>query len=85
MAQAIKVRYRGHLQEMTHTPEETLQAGRVQDVLAQVKKKYGAAAYKEAKSMLIAVDGQSILLMQRFKTPLPEGATLSFLPLCGGG
>jgi len=82
---SITVRYRDPLKELTKTAEEQLDAGRVKDILAHIKKSYGSDAGKLAKSMLIAIDGDSIALRQNFATKLVDGETVQFLPICGGG
>ena len=81
----IKVRYRAHLAQLTNAGEEVLEAASVKDVLKHIKKNFGAEAEKSAKSMLIAVNGQSILQLKHFKTPLSEGDEVAFMPICGGG
>ena len=81
----IKVRYRARLAQFTNTGEETLEAASVKDVLAHIKKSFGADAEKNAKAMIVAVNGQSVLQLRHFKTPLQDGDEVSFLPICGGG
>jgi len=81
----IKVRYRAHLAELTKTGEETLEAASIRDLLSHIKRSFGQEAEKTAKSMIIAVNGQSILQLKVYKTPLHDGDEVSFLPICGGG
>ena len=81
----INVYYRASLAELTGKTEEAIEAATVKDVLNYIKKAYGAAARKEAKRMLIAVDNDSIQLRQGFDTKLSEGMAVRFLPICGGG
>jgi len=81
----IKVRYRAHLAQLANISDEELNAASVKDVLKHIKKKYGTEAEKKAKSMIIAVNGQSILQLKHFKTQLVDGDEVSFLPICGGG
>lgn len=81
----IKVRYRAHLAALTKLSEESLEAASVKDVLKHIKKNFSAEAEKKAKSMIIAVNGQSILQLKHFKTLLQDGDEVSFLPICGGG
>jgi MoaD family protein len=81
----VKVKYRGQLQSVTGLKEETVEAPCVQDVLDGIKTRYGNAAERAAKSMLIAINGESILLRQRYHTLLKDGDELSFFPICGGG
>ena len=81
----ITVIYRGSLAENTGTRTEQLEAEKVQDVLRHVKKAYGATVYKQAKAMLIAVNGVSILQMKVFATTLADGDAVSFFPLAAGG
>lgn len=79
------LKYRGALASLTGKPGEEVGASGVGDVLEHIKNQYGARAYKEAKRMLIAVDGTSILLLDRYKTPLSAGQTVTFLPMSAGG
>jgi molybdopterin converting factor small subunit len=81
----VKVKYRGELQSVTGLKEETVEAPCVKDVLDCIKTRHGGAALKAAKSMLIVINGESILLRQRYRTLLKDGDELSFLPICGGG
>ena len=80
----VKVYYRA-LSQQTGKTEETIPAETVKDVLAYIKKTYGSDTYKEARRMLIAVDGDSIQLHKGFDTRLEEGMEVRFLPICGGG
>ena len=81
----ITVKYRGALSEMTGVSLEELQAETVGHVLRHIGKTWGKNAQKEAKRMIIAVNGRSILLLDNEKTALKDGDTVSFLPICGGG
>ena len=81
----IIVRYRAHLAEITKTASDSIDAANIKDVLAHVKKQYGAEAEKLSKTMLIVVNGQSILLLKHYKTVLKDGDEVCFLPICGGG
>jgi MoaD family protein len=81
----ITVRYRAHLAEIAKTTDESVKAANISDVLRHIKKQYGVEAEKLAKTMLIVVNGQSILLLKLFKTVLKDGDEVSFLPICGGG
>ena len=81
----VTVRYRAEMQQFMHCAEEQLPPCRVSDVMRHIKKTYGRPAEKHARSMLIVVDGESILLLQGFRTKLQSGQTLAFLPVCGGG
>jgi molybdopterin converting factor small subunit len=85
MAETITVTYRGALAELTGRKEETIPAASVRDVLTHVKTAYGAPTLKTAKTMLITVNGRSILHMKLYKTSLKAGDTVSFLPICAGG
>jgi len=84
MAQ-VKVYYRAALAELTGKKEETIEAAAVRDVLAFIKKSYGADAHQAAKRMLIAVNNDSIQLHEGFATRLTDGIAVRFLPICGGG
>jgi len=81
----VTLRYRGPLAEAIGKEEESLSVGTVRDALKHIKSAYGAKAEKLAKTMLIVIDGESILLRKGFATPLREGEILQFLPICGGG
>ena len=81
----VTVKYRSHLAELTKTAVESVEAVAVKDVLRHIKAQFGAEAEKEAKTMLIAVNGQSVLHLALFKTALKDGDEVSFLPICGGG
>jgi molybdopterin synthase sulfur carrier subunit len=85
MAESITVTYRGGLGELAGRKEEAIQAETVKDVLAHIKAAYGANAQKEAKAMLITVNGKSILKLDIYKTRLAPGDAVSFLPICAGG
>jgi len=81
----ITVRYRAQLAELTKTASEIIDAVNIKGILNQIKKQYGAEAEKLSKTMLIVVNGQSILLLKHYKTVLKDGDEVSFLPICGGG
>ena len=81
----INVKYRAALTEFTKIAGESIDAEDVKDVLHHIKKNYGAKTEKLAKTMLIVVNGQSILQLGHFKTVLQNGDEVSFLPVCGGG
>ena len=81
----ITVKYRAHLAALTKAEKDSIEAAHVKDVLRHVKTRYGSDAEKLAKTMLIVVNGQSILKLQHFKTGLKDGDEVSFLPICGGG
>ena len=82
---SIHVCYRGPLMEATGVESEALSVNTVRDIIKHIKGKYGADAEKVAKAMLIAIDGESILLRKSFATKLTEGETVQFFPICGGG
>ena len=62
-----------------------MEARTVSDIMAHIKSLYSKEAYREAKRMLIVINGESIQLRRGYKTALAEGDCLSFLPICGGG
>ena len=82
---SVKVRYRAHLAGLTKTGEEQVEAATVKEVIRHIGKCFGTQAEKTAKSMIVAVNGQSILHLDLFKTVLQDGDEVSFLPICGGG
>ena len=55
----VKVVYRGALPELTGTGEERVEAATVAEVMAHIKRKYPKEAYREAKRMLIVINGES--------------------------
>jgi len=81
----IDIRYRSYLAKLTETERETIEASNIKDVLRHIKKNFGADAEKLAKTMLIVVNGQTILQLSHFKTALKDGDEVSFLPVCCGG
>jgi molybdopterin converting factor small subunit len=81
----IKVKYRGNLAALTGKAEETLEALDVESLLKTIGKLHGRDAEKAARTMLIALNGESILLLKRYKTALNEGDAVNFFPLCAGG
>ena len=81
----VTVKYRAHLATLTKIAAEQITAATVNDVLHHIKKNFGSEATKQAKAMLIAVNGESILQHKHFNTKLQNGDEVSFLPICGGG
>ena len=81
----VSVKYRAHLATLTKIASEQITAVTVKDVLNHIKTQFGTKATKLAKSMLIAVNGESILQRELFNTALQDGDEVSFLPICGGG
>jgi MoaD family protein len=85
MADKITVRYRAQLAAFTSRETEQVDAANVQAVLAHIRKEFGEEALKKAKTMLIAVNGASIIRLKNYKTALKAGDEVSFMPICGGG
>lgn len=81
----VNVKYRAQLAALIGIKEEIAEAADVEGVLRFLRERYGREAEKTARSMLIALNGESILLLRRYKTPLKEGDVLSFFPICAGG
>ena len=81
----VTVKYRAHLSALTKTTEEVIEAVDVKSVLRILRQRHGKEAEKAAKAMIIALNGENILLLKRYKTVLKEGDVLSFFPLCAGG
>jgi len=81
----VTIKYRAQLAVFTKIDSESIEANNIKDVLHHIKKQFGINAVKLAKTMLIVVNGQSILLLKLFKTALKDGDEVSFLPICGGG
>jgi molybdopterin synthase sulfur carrier subunit len=82
----IKITYWGHLADLAGRKEDAVTgAETVRDVLTHVKAAYGKDAEKAAKTMLITVNGKSILRTGLYKTKVEAGDGVSFLPICAGG
>jgi molybdopterin converting factor small subunit len=81
----VTVKYRGQLAALTKIAVEQIDAAAVKDILRHIKNNFGGEAEKTAKTMLIAVNGESILHREHYKTILQNGDEVSFLPICGGG
>ena len=81
----VKVKYRGRLAALAGSQEETVAASNVEEILKALRERHGREAEKEGRSMLITLNGESILLLKRYKTALKEGDVVSFYPLCAGG
>ncbi len=81
----ITLTYRSELAVLTQKNQEAIPAGDVRAVLAYIKTNYGTQAHKQAKRMLIAVNGESILLREGLRTPLRDGDAVAFYPMAGGG
>ena len=81
----VQVKYRGQLAALTGVAEETLEAADVEGALRSIRALHGQKAEKAARTMLITLNGESILLLRRYKTALNDGDVVSFFPLCAGG
>jgi len=81
----ITIKYRAQLAAAVKIDTESIFVKNIKEVLSHIKKQYGSSAVKMAKTMLIVVNGQSILHLKHFKTVLKVGDEVSFLPICGGG
>ena len=81
----IIIKYRANLFAITKKESESITALKVKDVMRHIKTQFGSNAEKLAKSMLIAVNGRSILMLKHFNTILKDGDEVNFLPICGGG
>ncbi len=81
----IRVIYRGRIPDLCGATEDTVDAKTVADVMRHIRRSYPREVTQEAKKMLIAVNGESILQRKVYRTPLGEGDVVSFLPICGGG
>lgn len=81
----IELKYWGGLEPLTGKRFEEISASTVGEVLDFIQGQYGKAALKEAKRMLIAVNGTNIQLLDRYKTTLSEGDKVTFMPLSAGG
>ena len=81
----VCLKYRGHLAALIGLPEETVEAKDVEGALRLIRECHGREAEKTARAMLIALNGESILLLKRYKTAVNEGDVVSFFPLCAGG
>jgi molybdopterin synthase sulfur carrier subunit len=81
----IIVKYRSRLASITGILEENFDEENVEALLRSIRKRHGREAEKAARAMLIAKNGENIILLNRYKTRLLEGDTVSFFPLCAGG
>ncbi len=81
----INLIYWGGLREVTGKKDEKTLAGNVGEALSFIEERYGKAGLKEARRMLIVVNGTNIQLLQKFKTPLKDDDVVSFMPLSAGG
>ena len=81
----VKAKYRSRLAALTGMAEEDFEAADVKGLLRSLGERHGPEAEREARTMLITLNGESILLLRQFKTALKEGDVLSFFPLCAGG
>ncbi len=81
----IHVTYRAGLADLTGCTSEQFEASSVKEVLACIKRVHGKKAYQEAKRLLITVDQKSITLLDNLRTRLPDGCTVDFLTISGGG
>ena len=81
----IQVKYRGHLAVLTGVAEESMEAADVEGILRSLGERHGREAEKTGRAMLIVLNGESILLLKRYKTALKAGDIVSFLPICAGG
>jgi molybdopterin converting factor small subunit len=82
---AIKAQYRGGLADTIGLREEQVEATTVNDVVKRIRTRYGKQAEKTARSMLVAVNGISILRRKVWRTRLADGDLVAFLPIAGGG
>ena len=81
----VLVKYRGHLAALTGIAEENIDAEDVNGLLKSIRRQYSREAEKAARTMLITLNGKSILLLKQYKTILKSGDKVSFFPLCAGG
>jgi len=81
----IQVTYRAGLAELTGCTHEQFKADSVKEVLACIKRAHGKKAYQEARRLLITVDQKSVTLLDNLHTRLPDGCTVDFLTISGGG
>ena len=80
-----EVKYYAQVRATVRKETETVDASTVAEVLSAIRKQYGKAAEKQARSALIAVNDISINLLNGLKTELTPDDTVGFLPVCGGG
>ena len=81
----VLIKYRGHLAAVTGIAEENFDEENVEGLLRAIRKRHSREAEKAARTMLITLNGESILLLRRYKTALTDGDTIGFFPLCAGG
>ncbi len=73
MSGSVEVQYLGNMAEVTGKRQEVMRADSVDDILSYIEEQYGKAVLKEAKRMIIAVNGTDIRLLARCKTGLAHG------------
>jgi len=81
----VCLKYRGPLAALTGLCEENAQVRDVEGALRFIRERHGRKAEKTARAMLIALNGESILLLKLYKTAVSEGDVVSFFPLSAGG
>lgn len=81
----VTVMYHGRIPDLCGATEDRIDAKTVSDVMRHVRRSYPAEVVREAKKMLIVVNGESILQRRVFRTKLEDGDVVGFLPICGGG
>ncbi|GHT79348.1 hypothetical protein FACS1894104_3910 [Actinomycetota bacterium] len=84
MAEVI-VFFRGDIINAVGTKQVIMQANTVRDLMRQIKSQYGKETYKNAKRMLIAVNGLAAIKQKGYSTPLNDGDIVKLFPICGGG
>lgn len=80
-----KVKYDVELRRITGRNEEEIPSVSVKALLKEIERRYGKAAYAQAKRSMIAVDGLNCLLLKGNKTELSSESMVCFYPICGGG
>jgi len=58
---------------------------RVDSILKMLGQRYGKKAEKEARAMLITINGENILQQKGYRTEIKDGDTVGFFPICAGG
>lgn len=77
------IKYFGDLRTLTGKPDDSIEAASLSELLSSIGKQYGKAAKKAAKSSLIVVDSEKVLVIRKVK--LQKSSEVGFFPMCCGG
>lgn len=81
----VTIKFYSLLRKAAGTGEYQSEASSVKEAVAEVKKKYGAAADRHLGSCAIMVNGQNVENLKGKRTRLQDGDEVSFYPRIAGG